>query len=67
MNNSISHKHYNKRAVICITTNKIFNSIKEASRYYNIADSSIIRACKNNNKYSGTLKDGTKLYWQYVD
>ena len=67
MNNTTSHKHYNKRAVKCTTTNKVFNSIKEASRYYNLADSSIIRACKNNNKYSGTLKDGTKLYWQYVD
>ena len=66
MNNTTSHKHYNKRAVKCTTTNKVFNSIKEASRYYNLADSNIIRACRNPDKYCGISDNGEPLYWEYV-
>jgi hypothetical protein len=66
MNNTTSHKHYNKRAVKCTTTNKVFNSSKEASRYYNIADSNIIRACRNPDKYCGISDNGEPLYWEYV-
>ena len=56
----------NKKKVICITTGKIFNSVKEASEYYNIKCSSSISACcKGKLKSCGKLEDGTKLVWSY--
>ncbi len=51
--------------VICITTMKIFNSIKEAESYYNI--SNISNCCRKNHSYAGKLLNGTKLQWAYYD
>lgn len=53
------------RKVICVTTNKIFNSIKEAGEYYKIKTSGIIRCCNKKFKYSGKL-NGKKLSWEYL-
>lgn len=57
------------RPIICVTTNKKFNSAKEASEFYNCDGSSIIKCCKNNknNNYCGELLDGTKLVWMYLE
>lgn len=61
--------------VICITTGKIFNTIKEASEYYDISRSSITACCigykmsrgeKKIIKSAGKLSDGTKLVWKYL-
>lgn len=38
----------NKRRIICITTNEIFNSIKEASKKFTIDYSTIVNICKGN-------------------
>lgn len=54
-----------KRKVICITTNKIFDSITEASKYYGIGISGIQDCCSGRQISSGKLKDGTKLQWSY--
>ena len=51
--------------VICITTGMIFNSLTDASNYYNTYQSGISECCKNKRTSSGTLSDGTKLQWEY--
>lgn len=60
-------KIIHKRKVKCITTGKVFNSIKEASKYYNIEETGISRCCKGEFKTSGKLPNGTKLVWEYID
>lgn len=54
------------RSVICLTTNKIFNSITEAMLCYNCSDH-ISDCCKGKRQYCGTLPDGTRLQWMYYD
>lgn len=64
------HPFYGKigpgaKKVKCITTGKIFNSVKEASVFYKCSNSHIIGCCKGNRNYCGTSKDGIKLQWCY--
>ena len=54
----------NSKKVICITTGKIFNSMKEAGNYYKC--SSISLCCEGIYKSAGKLPNGTKLKWKYV-
>ena len=54
------------KKVICITTGEIFNSIKKAGDYYNVAKNTISKCCKEKYKSAGKLPDGTKLQWKYV-
>lgn len=55
-----------ERKVICITTNKIFNSQTEGAEFYNIQQSSISRCCKGKQKYCGK-HNGKKLVWKYLE
>ena len=55
-----------KRKVRCITTGEEFESIKEASRKYNVPDVSITRCCKGRQEYTGRLTR-QKLHWEYID
>lgn len=75
-NNDIyKHIYYNKSKrentkkakIICITTNKMFNTATEGARYYNTHQSSVSSCCKGKIKSSGKLPDGTKLVWRYID
>lgn len=59
-------KKHNIRKVICITTNKIFNSVKEAGEFYNIDRSGITKCCKGKLKTYGKLQDKIKLKWEYI-
>lgn len=62
------NKYKNQKVIAkiaCITTNKIFNTIKEAMEFYNIKTNHISDCCKGNRKSCGELKDGTKLQWKY--
>ena len=60
---------FNAKSVICLTTGKVFDTVKEAAQFYNIENlrSHISRWCKGNVKfnYLGKLEDGTKLVWMY--
>ena len=58
----------NSKKVICITTGEIFNSFKEASNYYNVAQSSISSCCKGKLKSAGKLpySSSTPLQWKYL-
>ena len=51
--------------VICLTTNEIFKSVKEASNKYNIHQSHICHCCKNQRKSAGKHPiTGEKLKWE---
>lgn len=56
--------HPRSRKVQCITTGKIFDSIKEASKEMKAWH--ICRYLNGKTEYSGKLEDGTKLTWRYV-
>lgn len=60
---------HNPRAkkVICLTTNKTFDTMKEAGLYYDIKSYlKISEVCRGKRKYCGKLKCGTKLSWAYA-
>lgn len=55
------------KRVECITTGKIFNSMKEAAAYYNLPNnSSIGTVCNGKRNFTGKYK-GEKLRWRWVD
>lgn len=51
------------KKVQCITDGNIFNSTKEAGKYYNIGSSSVSKACRGVIKYT---KKGGIRYWKYI-
>lgn len=53
------------RAVLCVTTNHEFKTMKEAGEYYNTRSSNICSACNGKLKTSGTF-NGIKLEWKYI-
>jgi group I intron endonuclease len=64
-NDKKTYKNNHIKKVICITTNEIFNTTKEASEKYNI--NNIQNCCKGKQKSVGKLPDGTPLVWMYYD
>lgn len=52
--------------VICKTTNLIFNSAFEASKFYNVSRSNITQCCKHKRRSAGKLENGEKLIWAYL-
>lgn len=59
------NKHYKK--VICLTTSEVFDSIREASKKYNVNNRNISSNCKGKLKSAGKLSDGTPLQWMYYE
>lgn len=55
------------KSIICITTNRVFFTVREAANYYNIDESGILKCCKGKRNYCGKLSNGTKLVWRYVN
>ena len=56
------------KKIKCITTNEIFNSIKEAKEKYNINYGSICSCCKGRYKFAGKHPiTGEKLVWEYYE
>ena len=66
---SVETKATNKsgaKAVMCITTGRVFTSLKEAAEFYEIKSSySITKCCKGTQKSAGKY-NGQKLEWQYA-
>lgn len=58
----------NSKKVICITTNRIFPTIKDGTKYYGIKnDSSISLCCAGKKKSAGKSPTGEKLVWKYIN
>lgn len=56
-----------KKKVLCITTGKMFDSLREASNYYNCnLSGNMNKIVSGNRKYCGKLPDGTPLEWKYI-
>ena len=58
------------KQVVCLTTNKTFNSITSAAKFYNLSSISRISSCcnhKKNYKSAGKLPNGTKLCWMFYN
>lgn len=61
-------KHPQARKILCVTTGKKFNCIKEAAYYYNVCRQSIIYCCRGKQKSAGKHPiTGEKLVWKYID
>ena len=53
--------------VICITTGKIFDSLADGAKEYNIKSTSqISNNCRGRTLSAGKLPDGTRLVWMYL-
>lgn len=59
-------KSPNSKRVICITTGREFNSVREGARYYKCDESSVIKCCRGKLNSCGRLNDGIKLVWRYL-
>ena len=53
-------------SVICLTTKRIFFTIKEGAEYYKCNKVGINNCCKRKTKSAGKLPNGTKLVWKYL-
>jgi len=58
--------HTENKAIICKNTNETFGSIYQASKKYSIDVRRLSNCCKGRYTYAGSLKNGTKLKWEYV-
>lgn len=64
----LKNKPCSKRRVICTTTNEVFDSIKEASDFYNTNASHISSCCNHKRKSAGKYTLTNKpLKWEYYD
>ena len=54
-----------KRKVICITTGKIFDTIKDAEKYYSCCG--ISQCCTGKRKSAGKLSGWIELQWKYLE
>ncbi|EOP36183.1 GIY-YIG nuclease family protein [Bacillus cereus] len=61
------HIHAQSKAVRCITTGEIFESVAKASEKYSLYTNNISKVCKGKRKHTGRLEDGTRLRWEYCD
>ncbi len=59
--------HHRARKVILVNTGEIFDSTREASKEYNIPNSSISACCRGKLKSAGKDSAGNKLIWKYLD
>lgn len=68
----INHADFNgknnpkSKSVICLNTKRIFQTIKDASEFYNCNSSSLTACCKGKQKSCGKLENGEKLKWKYL-
>lgn len=58
-------KAWNKTAIICLNTLEIFDSIKEASTFYNLQTANIHKNINKKINSCGRSKDGKPLVWRY--
>lgn len=61
------NKNWCAKKVICLTTSKIFTTLKEAGEYYKTNPVDISKCCNEKRKSSGKLEDGTPLQWSFYN
>ena len=61
----MSENNCRKQKVICITTGKKFNSIKDAEKHYKCRH--ISECCIGKRKHAGKLQNGVRLQWKYSE
>ena len=77
INNNLSKdkNNPNAKSIICLTTKKIFFTVREGANFYNAPETSIGQCCKGFRiqkgkkrkvKSAGKLFDGTSLVWKYL-
>ena len=54
------------KAVICVTTGKIYESIMEAEKQTGVTHSNIVHCCKGKHKSAGVI-DGKTAVWMYLE
>ena len=64
-NNALRINNHYKKMVYCKTTNKIFDSVRCASKYYNIRENGISTCANGGSSYSGKY-NGLKLVWSFI-
>lgn len=52
--------------VLCVETNKMYESIQDAASDIGISKTGITEFFKGRQSYAGKLPNGTKLHWEYV-
>lgn len=58
----------NSQKILCITTGKVFSSISEAARFYNISQPNISKCLKGERQSAGKdPQTGQKLFWKRLD
>lgn len=64
-----NHRGVYKKRVLCETTGEEFNSIKEASEFYNVSAGSICSNCKGTGSKTAGIhpETGESLTWCYID
>ena len=68
MSTNISTMSFTGKTVVCITTKKVFQSLKEGAEYYGIKNpNNISKVCKGERESIGTLEDGTPLVWKFYN
>lgn len=60
-------KGLGRKKVRCITTGLEFNSMHEAGIFYNCCEKNIAANAYGRRKSCGSLPDGTKLVWEFID
>ena len=55
------------KKIILTNTGEIFNSTREASKKYNVHNSTICQCLKGVKKSAGKLSNGEKLIWKYYE
>ena len=65
---NIGKNNGNSRRVICINTMKVFDTINEASIYYNVDKDAIQQCCSDANKRKTASEiNGERMIWEYYD
>jgi len=68
LDNYLNNNNKSNKKVICLTTSKVFNSLKEAGIAYKIDSGAITRCCKGELKSSGKHPiTREKLIWMYYN
>lgn len=62
----IGKNHPRAKSVICLTTKRIFPSISEGEKYYDILGHGHINACCLGKRKSAGKYQGKKLVWRYL-